>query len=92
MKGRDLFDMHRAISQDIDPDRIMQCYKRYMDFVVDAPPTYKQFVQNMEAKMDDPDFIEDIQGLLRVEEQFDKAKALEAYQMIKDTFIERLKK
>lgn len=91
-KGRDLFDMHKAMSYTIDPDRIIQCYKRYMDFVVDAPPTYKQFVQNMEAKMEDPDFIGDIQGLLRAEEQFDKAKALEAYQMVKDTFIERLKK
>ena len=63
-----------------------------MDFVVDAPPTYKQYIQNMEDKMNDPDFIGDIQGLLRAEEQFDKARALEAYEQVKEIFIERLKK
>lgn len=91
-KGRDLFDMHKAMSHNINPDRIIQCYKRYMDFVVDTPPTYKQFIQNMEDKMNDPNFIGDIQGLLRAEEQFDKARALEAYVKVKEIFIERLKK
>lgn len=91
-KGRDLFDLHKAMSNNINPDRIIQCYKRYMNFVVDTPPTYKQFIQNMEDKMNDPDFIGDIHGLLRAEEEFDKAKALEAYDQVKEMFIEKLKK
>ena len=90
-KGRDLFDMYRALSQDVDADRVIQCYKRYMDFVVDAPPTYKQFIRNMEAKMVDPDFIGDIQGLLRPEEKFEQTKVEEAYSKVREIFIEKLK-
>ncbi|MFR9595811.1 MAG: nucleotidyl transferase AbiEii/AbiGii toxin family protein, partial [Rikenellaceae bacterium] len=29
-KGRDLFDMYKAMEHKIDPDRIIQCYNRYM--------------------------------------------------------------
>ncbi len=90
-KGRDLFDMYKAISQGINPERVMQCYKRYMDFVVDAPPTYKQFIANLEAKMTDDDFIGDIQGLLRVEDSFEAAKVMEAYEMVREVFIDKLK-
>lgn len=42
--------------------------------------------------MNDPDFIGNIQGLLRTEELFDKAQALEAYEQVKKMFIERIKK
>ena len=90
-KGRDLFDMYKALSHNLNPERVMQCYKRYMDFVVDAPPTYKQFIANMEAKMIDTDFIGDIQGLLRAEDKFDAAKAQEAYEQVREVFIEKLK-
>ena len=36
-------------------DKVMECYNRYMEFVVEKAPTYKQFMQNMELKMQDPD-------------------------------------
>jgi len=29
------------------------------------PPTQKQFIQNLESKMIDPDFIEDVDNLIR---------------------------
>lgn len=90
-KGRDLFDMYRAMSQDLNPDRVIECYKRYMDFVVDNPPTYKQFIMNMEEKLADPDFVGDIAGLIRTDEEstFDVAVAYEA---VRTTFIDRLKR
>ncbi|MFR9543510.1 MAG: nucleotidyl transferase AbiEii/AbiGii toxin family protein [Rikenellaceae bacterium] len=90
-KGRDLFDMYRAMSQNLNPDRVIECYKRYMDFVVDNPPTYKQFIMNMEEKMADPDFVGDIAGLIRTDEdnRFDVAVAYEA---VRATFIDRLKR
>ncbi len=89
-KGRDLFDLYKAISHGINPDKVIQCYKKYMSFVVENPPTYKQFILNMETKMADPDFIGDIKGLLRTDdkEQFD---ALTAYEQIRATLIDRLK-
>ena len=90
-KGRDLFDMYKAISQDINIERIIQCYKRYMDFVVDAPPTYKQFILNMESKIQDPEFIGDTQNLLRAGEKFEEEETLQAYEVVREMFIERLR-
>lgn len=47
-KGRDLFDLYKALSiTDADPEIIIRCYKRYMDFSVSQPPTYKQFILNI---------------------------------------------
>lgn len=65
-KGRDLFDMQVAMeSGKIDVGRILKCYQKYMEFVVEKVPTYKQFVQNMELKMQDPEFLGDTDMLLR---------------------------
>lgn len=88
-KGRDLFDMYRAMQHDINPDRILTCYNRYMDFVVDAPPTKKQYLRNMEEKMADPDFIGDMQSLLRADEAAFNAE--EAYEAVREMFIEKLR-
>ncbi|MFR9514748.1 MAG: nucleotidyl transferase AbiEii/AbiGii toxin family protein [Rikenellaceae bacterium] len=90
-KGRDLFDMYRAMSQELNPERVIECYKRYMDFVVETPPTKKQYLRNMEEKMADPEFVGDIAQLIRTDEVsvFD---AQEAYEMVRETFIEKLKK
>lgn len=89
-KGRDLFDLYVALTQkNPNLDDLMRCYNRYMTFVVEQPPTYKQFVQNMEEKMQDTDFLNDSQMLLRPELSFN---AIEAYPLIKNKLIERLKK
>ncbi len=89
-KGRDLFDLYKALTiQDVDADEIIQCYKRYMDFVAGQSPTYKQFILNLEEKMNDADFLGDIQGLIRPGEIFN---APEGYALIKEVLIERLRK
>ena len=65
-KGRDLFDLYIALqSKDVDVDKILQSYRKYMEFVVDKVPSYKQFVNNMQEKMVDAEFINDTQSLLR---------------------------
>lgn len=88
-KGRDLFDLQVAIERGvINVDAVMECYNRYMAFVVDKAPTYKQFVQNMEQKMQDAEFLNDTNMLLRVDaERFDPVRA---YAMVKETFIDRM--
>ena len=87
-KGRDLFDLYKAINTtDADPETIIRCYKRYMDFVVSKPPTHKQFILNMEDKMVDPDFLGDMDNLLHSNETFN---IQEAYQMVKEKIIDRL--
>ena len=87
-KGRDLFDLYKALSiAEINPEIIIRCYKRYMDFVVSTPPTHKQFIQNMESKMIDPDFLEDMDNLIRTHEAYD---IQEAYRVVKEKIIDRL--
>ena len=87
-KGRDLFDLYVGLTQgQYDADEIIQCYNRYMAFVVENPPTYKQFVNNMEAKLNDEEFLGDTMGLLRPELSFDP---ITAYQVVKETLIDRL--
>lgn len=87
-KGRDLFDLHVGLTEgEFDADEIIQCYNRYMAFVVENPPTYKQFVNNMEAKLNDAEFLGDTEGLLRPEKTFDPATA---YQLVKKELIDQL--
>ena len=87
-KGRDLFDLYIALQRrDVDVDKVLQCYKKYMEFVVDKTPSYKQFVNNMEEKMQDPEFLEDTTMLLRPEIKFSPT---EAYPLVYKTFIDRM--
>lgn len=89
-KGRDLFDLYKAINdKNIDMELLLQCYYRYMSFSVTKAPTYKQFVLNMEDKMKDPEFLGDMDNLLHPDETFD---IREAYQVIKEEIIEKLAK
>ena len=87
-KGRDLFDLYKALSiTEVNPEVIIRCYKRYMDFSVSKPPTYRQFIQNMESKMIDPDFMGDMENLLHSDETYD---IQEAYEIVKEKIIDRL--
>ncbi len=87
-KGRDLFDLYIALQRkDVDVDKVLQCYKKYMEFVVDKAPSYKQFVNNMQEKMEDAEFTNDTQSLLCPGITFD---ASDAYPLIYETFINRM--
>lgn len=51
-KGRDLFDLYKAITDKVvNTELLLRCYNRYMDFSVAKAPTYKQFDLNIEDKM-----------------------------------------
>jgi len=87
-KGRDLFDLYIALtSKEVDIDLVIRCYIRYMEFVVSQPPTYKQFIQNMENKMNDPEFLGDMENLLISEEAYEMQ---EAYRVVKERIIDKL--
>lgn len=87
-KGRDLFDLHHALSNlDLDTDNIVKCYREYIAFSVDNPPTQRQFLRNMEQKLEDPDFQGDIYGLLRPGVEYDQNKA---YKLVKRKLIEKI--
>jgi len=86
-KGRDLFDLQLAIgSGKLDTSRVMRCYQKYMEFVVETIPTYKQYVQNMEQKMNDVDFLNDMNILIR--ERSERFDPIVAYENVKTTFLD----
>lgn len=87
-KGRDLYDLYKALTlANLNTDQVITCYKEYMNFVVDNPPTQKQYLQNLELKMKDREFIDDTLSLLRVNENYDHFKA---YELIKTTLLEKI--
>jgi predicted nucleotidyltransferase component of viral defense system len=87
-KGRDLYDIYKAFQQvELDTAKIIETYRKYMRFSVEHPPSRKQFLQNMEAKMLDAEFLGDTVALLRPTEEFDPAKA---YELIKTELIEKI--
>jgi predicted nucleotidyltransferase component of viral defense system len=84
-KGRDLYDLYQALTlANLNIERVITCYKEYMSFVVDNPPTQKQYLQNMELKMHDREFLDDTASLLRVSEKYDHHKA---YELIKEKLL-----
>ena len=87
-KGRDLFDLYTAITQKaLNLDQILTCYREYMNFVVSSPPTQKEFLLNMETKMQDAEFLGDTQLLLRNGESYDPQKA---YELVKVSLLEKM--
>ncbi len=87
-KGRDLFDLYVALSnKNIDISKVIECYQKYMEFVVGRAPSYKEYMQNMAEKMDDDEFLTDVVPLLRPEINFDPHTA---YQTVYDMLIDKL--
>ena len=87
-KGRDLFDLYKALSmQNVNIENIIRCYREYIGFVVDNPPTQKEYLQNMELKMIDKEFLDDTNLLLRPD---DKYNPTEAWELVRNQLIEKL--
>ena len=87
-KGRDLYDLYKAYQeQRPDSQQIIEVYRKYIAFSVDNPPTRKQFLRNLETKMQDDEFLGDTRALLRPTEHYD---AHEAFNFIKDELVEKL--
>ncbi len=87
-KGRDLFDLYWAlIHQDVDIQKLIQCYKTYMQYSVDKPPTQKQFLANMEEKITDKEFLDDIHIILKPGVEYDNEKA---WEVVKKEIIEKI--
>ena len=87
-KGRDLFDLYKALTmQSVNTENIIRCYREYIGFVVDNPPTQKEYLQNMELKMQDSEFLDDINLLLRPDDNYNPLKA---WELVKNQLIEKL--
>ena len=89
-KGRDLFDLYKALTTaDLNIDNVLQAYNAYMDFVVEHKPTYKEFIINMADKMQDADFLGDTESMLRFGDTFDPQAA---YEQVREKLIDKLQK
>ncbi len=88
-KGRDLYDLFIALTQkpDLDVEALLYSYREYINFSVEKPPTQREFILNMEAKMKDTEFLGDTTALLRPDVPYDPQ---EAYELVKTTLIERI--
>ena len=84
-KGRDLFDLYYALKKSgADSKKIILAFKEYMNYSVNRIPSKKEILNNLDLKMQDPDFIGDIYALLRPDTEYD---ANNAYELIKNELI-----
>lgn len=87
-KGRDLYDLYKALSlAEVNVDNVLVCYRKYMEFCVGAPPAKKEFLRNMELKIQDEEFLGDTSMLLLEGDQYDPQKA---YGVVKSALLEKL--
>ncbi|MBP6185820.1 MAG: nucleotidyl transferase AbiEii/AbiGii toxin family protein [Saprospiraceae bacterium] len=88
-KGRDLYDLFVALTQnpDLEINALLHSYREYMKFSVKSPPTHRIYIQNMEAKMQDPEFLGDTTALLRPDIPYDPQTA---YELVKSILIDRI--
>ena len=90
-KGRDLFDLWKILTlvPEIDRERVMQSYERYLGFTASHLPTYKEFVLNMEEKLQDEEFLADTDLILGPQVEYDAAVA---WKKVHDELVVRLRK
>jgi predicted nucleotidyltransferase component of viral defense system len=88
-KGRDLFDLHKALTTNgnLNTTNLIKCYLEYIRFSTGQVPSPKQFIDNMEAKIKDNDFLGDITALIRPTENYDQNVA---YNLVHKQIIARL--
>lgn len=86
-KGRDLFDLYWALKNHlVNIENLIRCYKTYMQFSVDKPPTQKQFLINMEEKMTDREFLEDIHIILKPGVEYNNDTA---WELVRKVLVEK---
>ena len=87
-KGRDLFDLQKALENpNLNPDNVVKCYREYIEFSDGESPSKTVYLANMEEKMREEIFLNDTQALLRPSLTFNPQ---EAYEIVKSKLIEKI--
>lgn len=88
-KGRDLFDLYYSRQNiDLDYEQIITCFKEYTSFATGKrPPSKKEFLLNLEEKEVSPEFIGDMEALLRPEIKYNQS---DAFNWLKKELIEKI--
>jgi hypothetical protein len=81
--------MFTALKQnpELDIDALLHSYRKYINFSVEKPPTQKEFILNMEAKMQDSEFLGDTIGLIRPAVSYNP---IEAFELVRQRLIEKI--
>lgn len=86
-KGRDLFDLWLALTEQVaDPEHVAQCFTAYMERG-GTTATRAQFEENMAGKMDDALFRDDINSMLPTGVVYDVDAA---WDLVHESLISRL--
>lgn len=80
-----MFKALATAGNQLDKAAIIASYREYMQFVVDALPDQSVFLQNMEAKLEDSEFLGDTAALLRPTEVYDPVAA---YEVVRSQLID----
>jgi len=75
----------RNFEQSIDIEKLLYCCKIHYEHAELKPPTAKQFMRNMEEKLMDSDFTNDIFTVLKPNVEYDN---LTAYELVRRKLIE----
>jgi len=87
-KGRDLFDLNIATSSHLlNSAVVIDCFRRYMEFSDIKTPSRKEFLRNLDEKMKVPQFLKDMDGIIRPGFAYDP---FTAYDVVKEVFIDNL--
>ncbi len=86
-KGRDLFDLHYAITKaNADTNKIVTAWKHYMNEEGNSV-SQAEYLDNLEKKMTDKDFLGDTRGLLRAGLNYD---VKDAFEFVKRELLEKI--
>jgi len=87
-KGRDLFDLQKALENpNLNPDNVIKCYHKYISFSDSESPSPTIYLANMDEKMQEEFFLTDTHTLLRPSLIFN---AQAAYEVVKRELIEKI--
>jgi predicted nucleotidyltransferase component of viral defense system len=87
-KGRDLFDLQKALENpNLNTDNVVKCYREYIEFSDGQSPSQTVFLTNMEEKMLDSFFLNDTKALLRPSHAYNPQ---EAYEIVQSKLIKKI--
>lgn len=86
-KGRDLFDLWYALNNaNVSVEKVIEAFKHYMNEEGNEV-TQKEFLENMAKKVEDAEFMGDMNGLLRSGIEYN---ITEAYEFVKREILEKI--
>ena len=87
-KGRDLFDLQKALENNsLNTNNVIKCFYEYISFSDGKPPSQAVYLTNMDEKMQEDVFLKDTQALLRPSVIFNPQAA---YELVKKELIEKI--